>query len=505
LRTAAIFCLACLVLATCPGPAAGSAGAAPPPPNVVLILADDLGYGDVSCFNPASRIQTDHVDALARHGMRFTDAHSGSSVCTPTRYGILTGRYAWRTRLKKGVLNGYSEPLLEPGTTTVADLLRARGYATACAGKWHLGLGWPTREGAAGPASGRNVDFTRPLTDGPHTHGFDDSFVLPASLDMPPYVYVNNGKVTDPTTRQLPDSPHPAFYRGGAASGSFDHGTTLLEITHHATAWLDARKGDQGGRPFFLYVALTSPHTPHVPRPEFRGKSGAGHYGDFVLETDWAVGRITDALERNKLADDTLIIFTSDNGAHARPLRLEETYGHSPNGPLRGQKSDAWDGGHRVPFVARWPGHVPAGSACDRTVSLVDLFATCADLAGAPLPPDAAEDSFTLLPLLLARPDAPPRPAVITHSNDGVFAVHQEGWKLILARGSGGWSLPEANVPPDAPPIQLYNTHDDPGERTNVADKQPDAVARLKKTLELLQQSGRTRGVQPDRAPFGAR
>jgi len=481
LRFAAFISLAWCAVGTLSGAMARAADA---PPNVVYILADDLGYGDLSCFSAASKIRTARIDGLARQGMRFTDAHSGSSVCTPTRYGILTGRYAWRTRLKKGVLNGYSDPLIEPGRVTVADFLRAKGYETACAGKWHLGLGWQKQGGSAGPASAKNVDFSRAVTDGPNTHGFDDSFILPASLDMPPYVYLANGKVTASVTRTVPDSPQPAFYRGGPIADSFDHGTTLLEITKHATTWLDGRKD---GRPFFLYVPLTAPHTPHVPRPEFNGKSGAGFYGDFVLEVDWSVGQIVDALARNGLAGNTLVVFTSDNGAYATPLHLEEKFGHKPNGDFRGQKSDAWDGGHRVPFVARWPGRIAAGSECDRTVSLVDLFATCADLVKSPVPGGAAEDSFSLLPLLLGKADAPERPAVVMHSNDGVFAIKQGPWKLVLARGSGGWSLPEAKAPADAAPVQLYNTHDDPAEQVNLSEQHPEIVARLKSVLSALQ------------------
>jgi arylsulfatase A-like enzyme len=244
-------------------------------------------------------------------------------------------------------------------------------------------------------------------------------------------------------------------------------------------------------------VPFTAPHTPHVPRPPFRGKSGAGNYGDFVTEVDWSVGQVLEALVRNGLADNTLVIFTSDNGAYATPLHLEEQYGHHPNAGFRGQKSDAWDGGHHVPFVARWPGRVAAGSACDRTVSLVDLFATCAELANAPVADGAGEDSFSLLPLLRGRPDAPPRPAVVTHSNDGYFAIKQGPWKLVLARGSGGWSLPEAKAPADAPPAQLYDTSRDPGETVNLYDKRPEVASQLRSTLEALRQGNGSRAATP--------
>jgi len=459
-------------------------------PNIVYILADDLGYGDVSCFNDQSKIHTPNIDALARAGMRFTDAHSNSAVCTPTRYGILTGRYCWRTTLKSGVLNGYSKPLIEPHRITVASFLHERGYATACVGKWHLGLGWQLKDETSANASPQTVDFSRPVTVGPRTFGFDYSFIIPASLDMPPYVYLEDGQVAELPTRTIPDSPRPAYWRGGLAAPHFQHQTCLLELTRHAVAWLDHRQQD--GRPFFLYLALSSPHTPHMPRPQFQGTSGAGNYGDFVIETDWTVGQIADALSRNHLDDNTLLIMTSDNGAHSEPLHLEQLYGHRANYIFRGQKSDAWDGGHHIPFVARWPGHVPANTVCDQTICLTDLFATCAAILQRDLPNDAAEDSFSILPLLLGHIDRPARPAVVLHSNDGKFALKQGPWKLILCRGSGGWTLPENKVPADAPPAQLYNMQDDPSETTNLYAQRPQIVAELQATLDRYRQEGRS-------------
>lgn len=470
-----------------------SVAAAAVRPNVVYILADDLGYGDVSCFDANSKIRTPNIDALAKEGMRFTDAHSGSAVCTPTRYGIMTGRYAWRTRLKKGVLNGFSEPLIEPGRETVAQFMAGQGYATACAGKWHLGLGWERVAGAEGVLNGKTVDFSKAVTSGPHTLGFGYSFILPASLDMPPYVYVENGKATELPTRRVADSPRPAMYRAGVAGTTFDFGTTLLEITRHAVAWVDGRAKD--GKPFFLYVPLTAPHTPHVPRAEFQGKSGAGNYGDFVMETDWSVGEIVGALARNRLAENTLVIVTSDNGAHSEPLHLEQQYGHRANSIFRGQKSDAWDGGHHIPFVARWPGHVKAGTTCERTVSLVDLYATCAEILGAKVSKDAAEDSFSMLPLLEGKADAPVRPAVVMHSIDGYFAVKEGPWKLVLCKGSGGWTLPENRGAAGARAVQLYNTKEDPSEKVDLAEKRPEVVKKLEGVLEEFRRAGRSVGA----------
>jgi arylsulfatase A len=456
-------------------------------PNIVYILADDLGFGDLSCLNPDSRIPTPHMDAAAAQGMTFTDAHSNSAVCTPTRYGVLTGRYCWRGRLKSGVLMGYDEPLIEPDRLTVASLLRSRGYQTACIGKWHLGLGWSWRDAAQ-----KQVDYDRPLSAGPHTVGFDYSCILPASLDMPPYCYVEDGRVVEPPTRQVTDSPRPAFWRGGEAAAGFDHSTCLLEFTCRAEAFIAAQaRSDQ---PFFLYFATPSPHTPHVPREPFRGRSRAGSYGDFVVEHDWSVGRVLAAIDRAGLADRTLVIITSDNGAHVRGggFDLQRETGHASSHIYRGQKSDAWDGGHRVPFIARWPGTVPAGTQCDRLTCLTDLMATAADVAAAELPTDAGEDSTSILPLL-RDPKAPPvRASVIHHSISGKFAIRHGRWKLVLCTGSGGWSQPDADPAADAPAMQLYDMHADPSEQTNMIGRFPEISRELHAMLQRTIDDGRS-------------
>ena len=462
-------------------------GAEKTKPNIVYILADDLGYGDVSCLNPESKIATPNMDRLAKAGVIFSDAHSNSAVCTPTRYGILTGRYCWRSPLKSGVLQGYSEPLIEPGRMTVASFLHGHGYATACVGKWHLGLGW---EHGGKTASEKNVDFSKPLSAGPHTVGFECSHIIPASLDMDPYVYIENGKVVELPTSRVSDSPRPAYYRGGLCAPSFKHGTVLAELTKNAEAYIDERGKDKT-KPFFLYFPLASPHTPHVPREEFRGKSRAGNYGDFVVETDWTVGRILEALQRNGLDENTLVVITSDNGAHTEPLNLEKQYDHRGNYIYRGQKSDAWDGGHRIPFVARWPGRIRPGTSCGQTICLTDLLATCAAILKIDLPDDAGEDSADMLPLLLGG-DGPVREATVHHSIAGRFAIRQGPWKLVLCKGSGGWSLEEKDVPADAPPMQLYNMQDDPRERENLYAAHPEIVARLKDLLAKYEREGRS-------------
>jgi arylsulfatase A-like enzyme len=472
--------LAALLLA---GPCAGAEPARKP--NLVLILADDLGYGDPRCYNPASKVPAPNIDRLAAQGLRCTDAHTPCSVCTPTRYGLLTGRYCWRSRLKRGVLQGYSPALIEPGRLTVASLLKRHGYATACVGKWHLGLGGREK-----------TDYDRPLSPGPNAVGFDYFFGIPASLDMPPYVFVENERVTEAPTARVGDSAMrrhggKGFWRAGAIAPGFRHQDVLPKITEKALAWLGKQSKD---RPFFLYFALTAPHTPWLPTSEYEGKSGAGPYGDFVAQVDAVVGRVLGALDDARLADDTLVIFTSDNGAHWLPGDIEK-WKHRANDGLRGQKSDIWDGGHRVPFIARWPGHVPAGKTSQELICLTDVLATAAALVGDQLPSDAGEDSFDLLPVLLGKKlEFPVREAVVHQSGDGTLGIRQGPWKLATALGSHGFSDPRNVKPePGGPRGQLYNLADDPTEQHNLWLERAEVVKRLTALLEKYQADGRSR------------
>ncbi|HEY7308890.1 MAG TPA: arylsulfatase [Gemmataceae bacterium] len=454
------------------------------PPNIVFILADDLGYGDLRCYNKDSKIATPNLDRLAAQGMRFTDAHTPSSVCTPTRYGILTGRYCWRTTLKSGVLNGYSPALIEPKRPTLASLLKQHGYVTAGIGKWHLGLGEAAK-----------TDFGKPLRLGPRSAGFDTYFGIPASLDMPPYVFIENEGVTEAPTATIKDSAMRrhgggGFWRGGAIAPHFKHVDVLPAITERAVAVVRKQSAE---KPFFLYLALTAPHTPWMPTDEFRGKSKAGYYGDFVAQVDAAVGRVLRALDEAKLADNTLLIFTSDNGAHWTPEDIDK-WGHRANDGLRGQKADIWDGGHRVPFLVRWPGRVRAGGTSKELICLTDFLATAAAVVGAKLPADAGEDSYNLLPALRGdKLDTPIREAIVHHSSDGTFAIRQGPWKLALARGSHGFSNPKNIQPkPGEAKGQLYNLDDDPQERDNQWLKKPEIVARLTALLEKYKSEGRS-------------
>jgi arylsulfatase A len=461
-------------------------------PNIVFIMADDMGYGDLGCYNKKSKIPTPNVDALAAGGVRFTDAHSPSAVCTPTRYGVLTGRYCWRSRLKRGVLNGYSPALIDSKRMTVAALLKQHGYATACIGKWHLGLGGE-----------KKADFSKPLVPGPNDLGFDYFYGIPASLDMPPYCYVENDHpVGTPTlTIEAGKSNEDGWWRQGAISPGFKHVEVLPHLTKKAVAWIGDHARKTPNKPLFLYFPLPAPHCPIAPADFVKGRSDAGGYGDYVVEVDWAVGQVVRALERNGLADNTLIIVTSDNGSPARtkisraPYSMIKIYGHHPNGELRGIKADIWDGGHREPFVARWPGKIPAGTVCDELICLTDLLATCAAIVAAELPDNAGEDSYNILPALLSQKRAGPiREAVVHHSGSGMFAIRQGKWKLELGLGSGGFSVPRSVTPkPGEPAGQLYNLEEDLSESRNLWNEHPEIVERLTNLLEKYKQQGYSR------------
>ena len=454
-------------------------------PNIVYILADDLGWGDLRCYNSESRIPTPSLDRLASQGMRFTDMHSPSAVCTPTRYGILTGRYCWRSELKSGVLQGYSPSLIETGRRTVASFLKSAGYQTSGVGKWHLGLGSQAR-----------TDYQAPLRPGPVDKGFDYYFGIPASLDMPPYLYFENDRVVEQPTATTPDTggpdPSGAFWRGGLIAPSLRIEDVLPALTRKSVECIRAA-GKKPKQPFFHYFAMTGPHTPWMPTPEFRGKSDAGEYGDFVAQVDGAAGQILRALDETGAAANTLVIFASDNGARWTPEMIAR-YRHRANANWRGMKADIWDGGHRIPFLARWPGKIRAGNSTGEIGCLTDLFATVAGVIGAELPRDAAEDSFNLLALMTGKATRSPREAVVHHSALGMFSIRDRNWKLVLGRGSGGFSLPKKIDPKPGEPVgELYDMQADPGETRNLYAQDPDVVARLTRLLERYQAEGRSR------------
>ncbi len=456
-------------------------------PNIVYILADDLGYGDLSCLNENSKIQTPNLDRLAREGMIFTDAHSSSSVCTPTRYGILTGRYNWRSRLKKGVLYGYSRHLIDPDRMTVADLLSEHGYHTGCIGKWHLGWDWAKK----GPEA-EDVDYAGPVKNGPDANGFDYYYAHSGSLDMAPYVYVENGRVTAQPDRVTENKDEYGWWRKGPTGADFRHEDVLPNFTRRGAAFIRDRAAT--GEPFFLYLPLAAPHTPILPSEEFRGKSGINPYCDFVMMVDDCVGRILQAIDESGVRDNTLIIFTSDNGCSPEAnFELLHDQEHSPSYVFRGHKADIYEGGHRIPFLVRWPERVRASARCDDTVCLTDLMATCGDLLGVRLPDDAGEDSFSMLPALMGADIGPIREATVHHSIQGNFSIRQGKWKLDLCPGSGGWSYPKPGQEPEgSPPVQLYDLSVDVGETNNVQHKYPEVVKRLTDLLQKYVDQGRS-------------
>ncbi len=479
---------ACLGLAALQVSAAGR----PPQdtPNIIYILADDLGYGDVSCLNPdMGKIDTPRMDQLAAEGMTFTDAHTSSSVCTPTRYSILTGRYNWRSKLQAQVLMGYDPPLIDADRLTVADLLKQQGYNTACIGKWHIGLGMQTVNGE--PMNDEplpNVDWSKPITGGPVDLGFDYFFGIASSLNIPPYIYIENDRFLGECT-VLKGSGG----RKGAAEKDFDDEQTLPRLTRKTIEYIQQQDEET---PFFIYLALTSPHTPIVPTSEWTGKSEVGQYGDFVMQTDAVIGEVVDALDASGLGENTIVIVTSDNGTSkwCGTKKLLEL-GHHFSGIYRGSKGDLWDGGHRVPFFLRWPAKVQGGTECDQLVSLNDLMATAAELTGADIPENAGEDSVSFLPALDGEKIESSRAGVIHHSFSGHFAYRQGKWKLLLAKSSGGWTEPvEEAMPADATVAQLYDMEADPGETTNLYESHPEVVERLLKQLESDVARGRSTG-----------
>ena len=459
-----------LVPAASPHAAESLKPASPGKPNIIYILCDDLGYGDVKCLGgERSKIATPNIDRLAAEGLIFTEAHSSSAVCTPTRYGILTGRYNWRTHLQSGVLNGYSPPLIDKERLTVPAFLKQHGYATACIGKWHLGMSISQKDPMA------------PIGDGPTTRGFDSYFGISASLDMPPFAYIENDRFTEAPTAEK------KWVRKGPAAPGFDAAEVLPTLARKAAEYITSRSKEQ--KPFFLYLPLASPHTPILPTREWQGKSGLSPYGDFVMETDWAVGELLAALDKAGVTNNTLIMFTSDNGCSPAAMVDDlEGKGHFPSELRRGYKADIWDGGHHVPFIARWPDRIKAGGRTDQLTCLTDLMATCAGIVGAKLPDHAGEDSVSILPAMLGTTTGAVRDAVVHHSIRGNFAIRQGPWKLELCADSGGWSKGSQTDSPG----QLYDMSKDVGEQTNEYNANPEIVSRLTKLLEKSVADGRS-------------
>ena len=462
-----------------------SESSSPNHPNIVFILADDMGYGDAGAYNRSSRIPTPHLDQLAGQSMRFTDAHAAASVCIPSRYGLLTGRYPHRERTEEW----RERALLDSDQTTVATALQDRGYSTYMVGKWHLGF-----EG------GNDYDCSRPLRGGPVDHGFDEYFGIPASLDQPPYFYIRDDRCvespTDTTMGNQSDTDiwtdiQGAFWRAGNKAPNFEHDEVLPRFTEETLSYLRTHQEEHSETPFFMYTALAAPHTPWLPPDSLRGTSDAGLYGDFVRQVDGTVGRILAALDRLDMRENTLVIFSSDNG----PVWYSEDkdrFDHRSTAKYRGMKADAWEGGHRVPFIVRWPGHIPEGTTSEQLISFTDMLPTLADVGGQALRSDSA-DGHNVRPVFTAERDSIDRGGSVFQATY-YLALRDGPWKFIPGLGSGGFiSTPNTREPgPGDPEGQLYHLRRDPGEQNNLYDERPEVVERFQNRLQQY------RRQQPD-------
>jgi arylsulfatase A-like enzyme len=483
-------------------------------PNIIIIFTDDMGYGDVNALNTNSRIQTPNLDKLVREGISFTNAHSSASVCTPSRYGLLTGRYGFRSKSAAYGIGGFDGPVIEEGRETLASLLKRSGYTTGIVGKWHLGLEWQTKDGL--PASldrttgYSNVEYSKIVKKGPNSYGFDYSFIHPASLDIPPYVFLRNHQTIDPEvvlttsiypakkedTRYAWDKKHSdslavywekgVWWRQGEMSKSFRLETCQSSLLNEGIAFIETQTNKNPNQPFFLYLPLTGPHTPWMPSAKFKGKSEVGLYGDFVMEIDDVVARIKETLIRNQIDGNTLLIFASDNGAYW-PEEEIALHDHNSNSGSRGQKGDVWDGGHRIPLIISWPEAIKGNVQYPHLLSLTDVFATLAELTGIQLPENQGSDSESFLHVLRGDLAKPHRTSMVHHSSGNMYAIRSEGWKFIQGLGSGGFTDPTRINPESGGPTgQLYRIDSDPLEQENLFLKYPEKVAELSELLNKI-------------------
>ena len=460
-------------------------------PNVIVILGDDMGIDSVGAFNPIMGLKTPAIDRLAKSGMSFMDAHSTSGVCSPTRYSVLTGRYNWRSRLKRGIVGKWQRPLIADARLTMPEMFREKGYATCMIGKWHLGWRWPKKSGGVTEKLAQ-IDFTKPIKGGSNSHGFDYYFGDDVP-NWPPYAWRENERLLGNPTAQMRQGTMVGVSAGPSVP-DWDFSAVLPEYAKRCAQYIHSRKGND--QPFFLYFPMPSPHTPIAPGKGFKGKTGISDYADFLVETDWAIGEILKALDDTGQTDNTVVIFTCDNGTSPKAdFPQLDAAGVHLNVNWRGWKADAYEGGHRVPFIVRWPGQIKPGTRSHETIVLTDIMATCADILGTNLPATAAEDSVSLLPVLSGDTiERPLHELAIHHSGSGHFAVRKGQWKLLLCRGSGGWSPPrEAEAAKKKlPMLQLYDLASDPRETENLHLKYPDKVTELANALAKAFRRGRT-------------
>lgn len=479
-------------------------------PNIIVVLADDLGYGDVEAYNPESKIRTPHINRMASEGVRFVDAHTPCAVCSPTRYGLLTGRYPWRSELKKNVLWPWDKPLIEKDRLTLPRMLKRAGYHTACFGKWHLGWDWRTVDGSklndtvpigdpqreARNEFAEKIVFSAPVGEGPTSRGFDYYFGVDVP-NFPPYSFIENDKLLSQPTVPKPDS---MYGWPGAMSPGWRLESVLPEITRRAVKYVKERS--EKGTPYFLYVPLTSPHTPIAPDTEYVGKSRAGKYGDWVQQTDASVGQILDAVRSSGQSHRTIVIFTSDNGPETLTYPLLKEFDHASQGSWRGAKRMLWEGGHRVPFIAWAPGRIQPNRVEHEIVCLTDLFATMAKLTGFTLPDDAAEDSYDIGPAIFGTKHStrPIREATVHHSINNEYALRQGDWVFIdspqgaHSNGEPQWWRDRFGIVDKVQDPGLFNLKEDPREIKNVAAQHPDRAQRMRTLLERYKKDGRSIG-----------
>lgn len=490
------FLLACLLVASCPAIQAASPGSKP---NILILYADDMGYGDLGANNPASKIPTPQLDRLSAEGMRFTDGHSSSGVCTPSRYAMLTGRHHWRDF--HGIAGAFDGTVFKPGQVTLPGMLRQQGYATACIGKWHLGMDWDGMRKEGTPKKSikhEDFDWTRPFRGGALDHGFD-SYFGDNVINFPPYAWIENDRLVlppDTTLTAVPGKPKEGEWecRPGPARSDWDFYQVLPTLTRKGVEFIRSRKGKD--QPFFLYFPLPSPHAPIIPTAEFDGKSKAGAFGDYVAQTDDSCGQLLAALRESGLESNTIVVFSADNGPEVYAYARDEKFDHWSAAPFRGLKRDIYEGGHHVPFVVRWPGVVKPGVVTDALISQVDLMATFANLVGFSLPKDAAEDSFDFLPWLKGEAKCSPRTLMVHNTKARDYAVRSGDWLLVDARSGYGqvappkWNEKHGQGPDDGQPIELYNLKEDIAQRHNLASKFPERVTELQALLKKIREQG---------------
>lgn len=478
---------------------AGALVAEAAPPNIIILYADDLGYGDLGSYNPESKIPTPHLDELAAEGLRFTDGHSSSGICTPSRYSLLTGRHHWRDF--HWIVKSLGPSKFKDEQLTLGEMLQAQGYTTACIGKWHLGWDWDALRKPGTPKDStrpEDFDWSKPIPDGPLAHGFDHYFG-DAVINFPPYAWIVDDRLPRaPDTLITGKFEEPAKegrweVRRGPGLSEWDFYAVLPTLTEKSADWVRSRKGKD--QPFFLYVSFPSPHAPIIPNDEFDGKSDAGPYGDFVYQTDYACGEILKALEESGHAENTIVVFSADNGAEAYAYAREEKYGHWSSTPLRGLKQDIYEGGHRVPFIVRWPGVTRAGSVSGALISQIDLMATLAAALDVEIPAGQAIDSFNFLPYLQGEAERGPRTQMVHNTKKDHYAFRKGDWLLLDAKTGylreppAAWNRKHGMPEEDGLPVELFNLREDPGQKHNLAAQHPERVGAMQAQLQAVRES----------------